>query len=334
MHIFTKIDYFFSENETMNTANFKCHFCEECLGFGCTGELPGMGGVNDNMNFQLNCAAWNRYALTAQEFAGNYFSGDSLPKIRLAPMTGAVENIGYPSEEHFYYDIIDACYDAGIALSIGDGTPDYKFQYGVHAMRQLRERAPEAKAAVFIKPYTNEKIFQRIEWCNSIAESIGIDIDSFNIITMRRRVALEKKSSYQLKEIKSRLNVPFAIKGVFTPEDVDLVKAVHPDIVVISNHGGRIETRSGSTAEFLDEYARTLSMHCGEIRVDGGIRSYTDMLAARALGAAEVLIGRPLASALCSGGRLAVMKTVQKLTQDTRGENQQDAERQFSAASY
>ena len=42
--------------------NFKCHFCLECDGYGCIGELPGMGGFNDNINFQKNCEGWNEIA--------------------------------------------------------------------------------------------------------------------------------------------------------------------------------------------------------------------------------------------------------------------------------
>ena len=45
----------------MEAPNYKCHFCNECLGTGCINELPGMGGVNNNENFQLNCLAWKKY---------------------------------------------------------------------------------------------------------------------------------------------------------------------------------------------------------------------------------------------------------------------------------
>ncbi|MCR4953655.1 MAG: hypothetical protein K6A43_06215, partial [Treponema sp.] len=36
----------------------KCQRCEVCLGLGCIGELPGLGGVFQNQNFQLNCEGW------------------------------------------------------------------------------------------------------------------------------------------------------------------------------------------------------------------------------------------------------------------------------------
>ena len=40
--------------------NFKCHYCPVCNGFGCVGQLPGLGGVYENKNFQLNCSAWKQ----------------------------------------------------------------------------------------------------------------------------------------------------------------------------------------------------------------------------------------------------------------------------------
>lgn len=297
----------------MTSNNFKCHFCSECLGTGCVSELPGMGGVHNNINFQLNCAAWSRYTPDFVSTESTNFSSDLLPKIRLAPMTGAIENIGYSTEEHFYYDLIESAVNANIATSIGDGCPDYKFQYGVHAVRKQQETNPNIKSAVFIKPYSNDKIFQRIEWSSKIAEFYGIDIDSYNILTMRNQVQLEKKTSIQLKEIKKHLNVPFAIKGVFTKDDIELVKEVKPDIVVISNHGGRIDTRIGSTADFLNENGIEIANNCDKIIVDGGIRTYQDLLAARSLGAQEVLIGRPFASALCKDGINGIANCIEKL---------------------
>ena len=36
----------------------KCHRCEVCSGYGCIGELPGLGGVFESKNFQLNCDSW------------------------------------------------------------------------------------------------------------------------------------------------------------------------------------------------------------------------------------------------------------------------------------
>ena len=273
-----------------------------------------MGGVRHNENFRLNCDGWEvcrkQRPLLLQDFLSR---GDYRPALRLAPVTGAVENVGFPDEQQFYYSMIFSSSKAGLALSIGDGTPDIKLQSGIAAVSWLQKDKADTRAAVFIKPYSNTRILERSEWADSVAECIGIDIDSYNIATMRNLVQLEKKNAAQLREIKKRLQVPFAIKGVFTEEDLDLVREVKPDIAVVSNHGGRIETRTGSTAEFLMQYGEELRSVCGQVWVDGGIRSPLDVATAMALGAKQVMIGRPVITALCKGGTDAVVALAQEL---------------------
>ena len=168
------------------------------------------------------------------------------------------------------------------------------------------------KAAVFIKPYENVKIIERASWSRSIAEIIGVDIDAYNIVTMRNLVQLEKKSPAQMKELKRSFQVPFAIKGVFTQADLELVKAVQPDIAVISNHGGRVDNRTGSTIDFLAEHAEELGNNCGEIWIDGGIRRERDLYVASYYGAKQVLIARPIITALCRSGKQGIVDYLQR----------------------
>ncbi|MBO5137569.1 MAG: alpha-hydroxy-acid oxidizing protein [Spirochaetaceae bacterium] len=282
--------------------DYKCHFCSECDGTGCIAELPGMGGVFDNANFMDNVAGWKNVPNTTTT---------QIP-IRLAPITGAVENIGYQDERSFYFDIMAAACAANIQLSLGDGCPDEKLQFGIAAVKAISKFYPTKKAAVFIKPYPNNRIIERIEWASDVAEIIGVDIDSYNIVTMRNKVQLEKKTAEQMRELQKAACVPFAVKGVFTLQDIEMVEELKPDIVVISNHGGRIETERGSTADFLIRYGSRLSKCCNQLWVDGGIRCARDVAAAASLGAAQVMIGRPFISALCRGGIKEVVKEAEK----------------------
>lgn len=264
-----------------------------------------MGGVRNNENFILNCAAWevvrNKNIERIQRFL-ELEPEFRIPSLCIAPMTGAVENIGFANEADFYDPIIQATHRVGVGLSIGDGYPDEKLKYGIEALKKIKIESPEARTSVFIKPYSNERILERFEWASDSVKVTGIDIDSYNILTMRNLVKLEKKSASQLIEIKNHVKMPFAIKGIFTKDAIELVKEVKPDIAYISNHGGRIETRKGSTAEFFAKYGDEIKKYCGELWVDGGIRSAKDVATAMALGADCVLIGRPFASALCHGG--------------------------------
>ena len=317
----------------------KCHFCTECDGTGCIGEMPGMGGFSQNVNFIRNCADWAVVEEEIKNLGNKEYTkllSASIPEVRLAPITGGIENVGYSTEKGFYKDIIAAVYKAGCKLSIGDGCPDIKLLSGIEAVKSLwtseasagagfsgtwADSAALPKAAVFIKPYPQARIFERVEWSAPVAEYIGVDIDSYSILTMRNLVKLEKKTASQLKEIKksaAKKGIPFAVKGVFTREDVELMQEVRPDVIAISNHGGRVENRAGSSAVFMAENASTLRKYCGQLWVDGGIRKYRDLQTAAYFGISQVMIGRPFISALCRGGSAEVRIAYEKLINPTK----------------
>jgi isopentenyl diphosphate isomerase/L-lactate dehydrogenase-like FMN-dependent dehydrogenase len=268
--------------------------------------LPGLGGVFEGKNFQLNCEGWKELFDTACGAGkGEKIRAISVSpqKLRCGPVTGAVENIGYENEADFYLPYLMNAAEAGLGLCVGDGCPDEKLKLGAAAVKELNSAAvsirPSAysttvKAAFFLKPYPQEKLFERIEWIRPYASHIGIDIDSYNIVTMRNLVNLERKTAAQLEEFREHTKLPFVIKGVFTDKDIELVREVRPDVVYISNHGGRVETRIGSTADFLVEHEVELKKYCKEIWVDGGIRTREDIQTALYYGADQVIMARPL----------------------------------------
>ena len=273
----------------------KCHRCPECNGYGCPDMLPGLGGVMGGQNFQANVEAWKELGEKIAAGAGGTVSAPhqvSPSVIRCGPVTGAVENIGFANEGDFYYPYLKNAYDAGFGLCIGDGCPDEKLKFGVAAVKKLKEQSCSVNAAFFLKPYPQERLFERIEWVKPYADYIGIDIDSYNILTMRNLVNLERKTAAQLEEFREKTQLPFVIKGVFTDADIELVKEVHPEVVYISNHGGRVETRLGSTADFLVQNAIQLKRYCQEIWIDGGIRTRQDIQTALYYGADQVIMAR------------------------------------------
>ena len=291
----------------MTNGELKCHRCAVCDGYGCPGMLPGLGGVFEGKNFQLNYEGWKElYNLKKDEIAKIKVKPELL---RCGPVTGAQENIGYENEGDFYLPYLMNAAQAGFGLCVGDGCPDEKLKFGVAAVKVLSsavvstssttvrpgsQNANSVKAAFFLKPYPQEKLFERIEWVRPYASHIGIDIDSYNIVTMRNLVNLERKTAVQLEEFCEHTKLPFVIKGVFTDDDINLVREVRPDVVYISNHGGRVETRIGSTAHFLAEHAAELKKYCKEIWVDGGIRTREDIQTALYYGADQVIMARPL----------------------------------------
>lgn len=278
-------------------SNLKCYRCAECDGFGCPNMIPGLGGVMDGKNFQLNVQGWAKLFSLAQTHNDDKKILQiqiSPEKLRCGPVTGAVENIGYQNEEDFYFPYLSNAAKSGFGLCVGDGCPDEKLAFGLKAIQKIKCKHKPKSVAFFLKPYPQKKLLERVDFVQEDADFIGIDIDSFNIATMRNLVNLEKKSAEKLIEIKNHTDKKFVIKGVFTSEDIELVQKVQPDVVYISNHGGRVETRIGSTAEFLYENAKILKENCAEIWIDGGIRTKKDIQTALFYGASQVILARPL----------------------------------------
>lgn len=300
--------------------NYKCHFCNVCNGTGCIGQMPGMGGANRNINFRLNCDGWEVLRKENPLAFINFLErpvSTRIPKIALAPITGAVENIGFESEETYYSMMFSAIHQCGVEICVGDGFPDEKIKLGLKAIKEIQKEDKSAKAAFFIKPFEKNKILEHIDLVSANACAIGIDIDSFNISTMKDISVLEKKSAGQLAQIQTYVkqkNLPFIIKGIFNQEDIELVKELRPDGAYISNHGGRVETKTGSTAEFLQNYADELKRYSSQVWVDGGIRTALDVATAMAFGADKVLVGRPFITALCKNGESGVCRKALELS--------------------
>lgn len=297
--------------------SFKCRYCPVCNGYGCIGQLPGMGGVYENKNFQLNCSAWKQIRDNNPELESAIHAVKvNREVLRCGPVTGAQQNIGYGEEKDFYFPYLSASKKAGIGVCVGDGCPDEKLMFGLEAAREcgfVARNGDIGGAAFFLKPYPLEVLKKRVELIKDTASFIGMDIDSYNILTMRKLVNLEKKTAADLKSFRNLFDQPFVIKGVFTAEDVELVKSIKPDIVFISNHGGRIETRVGSSAEFLENYGEELKKYCKEIWIDGGIRTKEDIQTALYFGADRVILARPIISALTKGGAEEVEKLIKSL---------------------
>ncbi|MGW5053898.1 alpha-hydroxy acid oxidase [Actinokineospora sp. NPDC004072] len=101
--------------------------------------------------------------------------------------------------------------------------------------------------------------------------------------------------------LRSRTRLPLVLKGILTAEDAELAVANGVDAIVVSNHGGRQLDAAPATLDVLPEIAERVA---GRIPVllDGGVRSGADVAKAIALGAATVLVGRPVLWGLAHSG--------------------------------
>ena len=127
--------------------------------------------------------------------------------------------------------------------------------------------------------------------------------------------------------------LPVVVKGVLRPDDAAACAAAGAAGVLVSNHGGRQLDGAIPTAVALpgiaaglaaapvpaityatDTTSATLAPGGVPAYVDGGIRSGEDALAALALGARAVLLGRPVLWALACGGADGVAELLTGLT--------------------
>jgi 4-hydroxymandelate oxidase len=96
--------------------------------------------------------------------------------------------------------------------------------------------------------------------------------------------------------------LPVVVKGVLRADDARIVTSAGAAAIQVSNHGGRQLDQSVATADALPEIAAAVEGSRAEVYVDGGIRSGEHVLAAMALGARAVFVGRPVLWALAAGG--------------------------------
>jgi isopentenyl diphosphate isomerase/L-lactate dehydrogenase-like FMN-dependent dehydrogenase len=115
--------------------------------------------------------------------------------------------------------------------------------------------------------------------------------------------------------IKEHTGLPVLVKGILTAEDARLALDAGADGIVVSNHGGR---QLDGTPASVDALPAAVNAVAGRIAVlmDGGIRRGTDVLKAIALGAAAVLVGRPVVWGLAVDGEDGVHHVLEILREE------------------
>lgn len=109
--------------------------------------------------------------------------------------------------------------------------------------------------------------------------------------------------------------VPVVVKGVMRPDDARRCVEAGADAVWVSNHGGRQLDRTAPTCLALPAVVAEVAGDA-QVYVDGGITGGLDALAAVALGADAVLVGRLAVHALAAGGAAEVAATLERVTDE------------------
>ena len=115
-----------------------------------------------------------------------------------------------------------------------------------------------------------------------------------------------------LEALAAEFELPVLLKGVMTAEDAALAVDHGAAGVVVSNHGGRQLDGVPASIDVLSEVAEAIEGRI-ELLMDGGIRRGTDVVAALALGADAVLIGRPALWGLAVAGREGALSVLEIL---------------------
>jgi L-lactate dehydrogenase (cytochrome) len=105
------------------------------------------------------------------------------------------------------------------------------------------------------------------------------------------------------------------IKGVQNVDDALRVVDAGADGVILSNHGGRQLDRAPVPLELVEPTVQALGGRAA-VLVDTGVTNGGDVLAAVALGATAVLVGRAYLYGLMAGGRAGVVKVAEILRAD------------------
>ena len=99
------------------------------------------------------------------------------------------------------------------------------------------------------------------------------------------------------------------LKGIMDVEDAQIALSLGVEGIIVSNHGGRQLDGTLSSILALEKITKI----CGsklEVYLDGGVRSGTDLVKAKALGAKAIFVGRPYLYGLSALGREGVKAMV------------------------
>ena len=120
-----------------------------------------------------------------------------------------------------------------------------------------------------------------------------------------------------LEWVRSYWPGPLIIKGIQSVEDARRMADAGVDAIVLSNHGGRQLDRAPVPLSLVPEVVDSVGERT-EVWVDTGVMSGADIVAAVALGARTVLVGRAYLYGLMTGGERGVERATEILTREMR----------------
>jgi isopentenyl diphosphate isomerase/L-lactate dehydrogenase-like FMN-dependent dehydrogenase len=117
--------------------------------------------------------------------------------------------------------------------------------------------------------------------------------------------------------IKSKFDIPLAIKGIATAEDAKLALHHGVDWIYVSNHGGRQLDHGRGSMDVLPEIVDAVAGRA-KVVVDGSFYRGTDVVKAIAAGADLVGLGRMQCYGLAAGGQDPLVRMLELLEDEVQ----------------
>lgn len=300
-----------------------CKACPVCNGKACGNTMPGPGAKGVGDVAIRNYDAWKKVRINMNTIAENKepdttfdFFGQTLRYPIFAGPVGAVNlHYGDKYNDIQYNDIlVRACKAAGIAAFTGDGTNPEVMKAATKAIK-----AAGGYGIPTVKPWdvgTLAEKFALVKESDSFAVAMDVDAAGLPFLQGLQPPA-GSKTVEELREVVELAGKPFIVKGVMTVRGALDAQAAGASAIIVSNHGGRVQDQTPSTAEMLEEIADAVG---GEmlVLVDGGIRTGVDAFKALALGADGVLVARPYVTAVYGGAEEGVAVLTEKLGKELK----------------
>jgi isopentenyl diphosphate isomerase/L-lactate dehydrogenase-like FMN-dependent dehydrogenase len=174
--------------------------------------------------------------------------------------------------------------------------------------------------AANVKPHKDrDKMFAELDQILTAGVTwVGVEIDAgqgTKILDQEMGFECQPFASKEIEEIKKRVPMPLACKGVLSKEDARRCLDAGADILVVSSHGGHTLDYLPHPLQMMDEIVATVAGKA-VIIVDGGFRRGSDVLKGLAFGASLVGLGRPILYGLAADGETGIQDLINGISRE------------------
>lgn len=165
------------------------------------------------------------------------------------------------------------------------------------------------------------QVFARPRWAVRLAAT-GIRLSSRGSRSGGAEAGIPQKATSpftwgDVEHFRARWRGKLVVKGVLAADDGRRAVDSGADAVVVSNHGGRQLDLAPATLHALPGVVHAVG-DAVEVLMDGGVRRGAHVVAALALGARAVLVGRPYLYGLAAAGERGVARVLGVLEEEMR----------------